>query len=111
MIKLYGIKYCSSVKKGIEFLEAKKLDFEFLDIKKLSEKELDFFLSKKPFEVLINTAGMSARKLNINKDFIAKSSKDELKNIVLTNPSLIKRPVICLDDTVLVGKEYEQYFS
>ncbi len=79
MIRLYGIKNCSSVKKAIDFLNSKELSFEFLDIKKINEDELDFFLSKKSFDLLINTKGTSARKANINQDFIAKSSEDDLK--------------------------------
>ncbi len=109
MIKLYGIKNCSSVKKGIDFLNSKGISFDFLDIKKISEEELDFFLSKKSFDALINTSGMSAKNLKINKEFISNSSIDELKHIVLQNPSLIKRPVICIDNVVLVGKEYENF--
>ena len=109
MIKLYGIKNCSSVKKGIDFLNSKGISFDFLDIKKISEEELDFFLSKKSFDALINTSGMSAKNLKINKEFISNSSIDELKHIVLQNPSLIKSPVICIDNVVLVGKEYENF--
>ena len=109
MIRLYGIKNCSSVKKAIDFLNSKELSFEFLDIKKINEDELDFFLSKKSFDLLINTKGTSARKANINQDFIAKSSEDDLKKLILQNPSLIKRPVICIDNTVLIGKEYENF--
>ena len=109
MIRLYGIKNCSSVKKAIDFLNSKELSFEFLDIKKINEDELDFFLSKKSFDLLINTKGTSARKANITQDFIAKSSEDDLKKLILQNPSLIKRPVICVDDTVLIGKEYENF--
>ena len=37
MIKIYGIKNCSSVKKGLDFLENKGFEYEFLDIKKLDD--------------------------------------------------------------------------
>lgn len=107
MIKIYGIKNCSSVKKGLDFLDNKGLEFEFLDIKKIDETTLNSWLEKKGFDILINLAGMTAKKLALNKEKLAKLSDNELKNMILDNPSLIKRPVIEYKGAVYVGKEYE----
>lgn len=67
-MKLYGIKNCGSVKKAMEFLKVKGVEFEFLDIKKIDEDILSSWLEKREIEDLPNFSGMSARKLNLNKE-------------------------------------------
>jgi len=108
-LKLYGIKNCSSVKKAIEALKSKNMSFEFYDIKKIDVVILDSWLDKRTFQDLINTAGLSARKLNLTKDKILNFNKEELKNMILSNPSLIKRPLIEYKGKIYIGKEYEKF--
>lgn len=88
-------------------LEDKNLSFEFMDIKKLDETTLNSWLKQKNFEELINTAGLTAKKLGINKEKIKNQNPTELKICILENPSLIKRPVIEKDKKIYIGKEYE----
>ncbi|XMD73087.1 arsenate reductase (ArsC) family protein [Campylobacter lari] len=109
MLKFYGIKNCNSVKKAIDYLNSKQIEFEFLDIKKLDEQTLDFWLSKRSVLELVNTAGMSARKLGLNKDKLQNLNQDEIKTMILQNPTLIKRPLIIKDDEVFIAKEYESF--
>ncbi|WP_257935450.1 ArsC/Spx/MgsR family protein [Campylobacter lari] len=108
-MKFYGIKNCNSVKKAIDYLNFKQIEFEFLDIKKLDEQTLDFWLSKRNVLELVNTAGMSARKLGLNKDKLQNLNQDEIKTMILQNPTLIKRPLIIKDDEVFIAKEYEGF--
>ncbi|WP_257928494.1 ArsC/Spx/MgsR family protein [Campylobacter lari] len=108
-MKFYGIKNCNSVKKAIDYLNFKQIEFEFLDIKKLDEQTLDFCLSKRSVLELVNTAGMSARKLGLNKDKLQNLNQDEIKTMILQNPTLIKRPLIIKDDEVFIAKEYEGF--
>lgn len=107
MLNFYGIKNCNSVKKSQEFLENKKIKFEFLDIKKLDEKTFDFWISQRDITDFVNTAGTTAKKIGLNKEKLAHLSKDELKKIILDNPSCIKRPVIESQGKIYIGKEYE----
>ncbi|ECW8953946.1 ArsC family transcriptional regulator [Campylobacter lari] len=109
MLKFYGIKNCNSVKKAIDYLNSKQIEFEFLDIKKLDEQTLDFWLSKRSVLELVNTAGMSARKLGLNKEKLQNLNQDETKAMILQNPTLIKRPLIIKDDEVFIAKEYESF--
>lgn len=106
-MKIYGIKNCNAVKKGCEFVENLGFEYEFLDIKKLDETTLQTWLEQKSFENLINTAGLSAKKLGLNKEKILHLSQNELKKLVLQSPTLIKRPVIDYKGQIFVGKEYE----
>lgn len=106
-MKIYGIKSCNAVKKGCEFVENLGFEYEFLDIKKLDEATLQTWLQQKSFESLINTAGLSAKKLGLNKEKVLNLSQDELKKLVLQSPTLIKRPVIDYKGQIFIGKEYE----
>ncbi|EAI7262441.1 Spx/MgsR family RNA polymerase-binding regulatory protein [Campylobacter lari] len=109
MLKFYGIKNCNSVKKAMDYLNSKQIEFEFLDIKKLDEETLDFWLSKRSVLELVNTAGMSARKLGLNKEKFQNLNQDEIKAMILESPTLIKRPLIVKDDEVFIAKEYESF--
>lgn len=109
-MKLYGIKNCNSVKKAMQALSDRGFKFDFLDIKKIDEETLNFWLLQKDFKELINTAGITAKKLALNKTSLEKFEKDALKKLVLENPSCIKRPVIENNELVYVGKEYEALF-
>ncbi|WP_250323619.1 ArsC/Spx/MgsR family protein [Campylobacter lari] len=108
-MKFYGIKNCNSVKKAIDYLNSRQIEFEFLDIKKLDEQTLDFWLSKRSVLELVNTVGMSARKLGLNKDKLQNLNQDEIKTMILQNPTLIKRPLIVKNDEVFIAKEYESF--
>ncbi|MCV3336474.1 Spx/MgsR family RNA polymerase-binding regulatory protein [Campylobacter sp. RKI_CA19_01121] len=109
MLKFYGIKNCNSVKKAMDYLNSKQIEFEFLDIKKLDEETLYFWLSKRSVLELVNTAGMSARKLGLNKEKLQNLNQDEIKAMILESPTLIKRPLIVKDDEVFIAKEYESF--
>lgn len=91
-MKVYGIKNCNSVKKALDALNQKGIDFEFLDIKKLDESILNIWLKQKSFQELINTTGTTAKKFGLNKEKLANLNKNELKSLILDNPSCIKRP-------------------
>lgn len=106
-MKLYGIKNCNSVKKAMLTLE--NFNFEFLDIKKIDKKILNSWLEQKSFEELVNTAGTTAKKLGLNKEKITSLESNKLKELILENPSCIKRPVIEKDGKIYIGKEYEVF--
>ncbi|MCV3394960.1 ArsC family transcriptional regulator [Campylobacter lari] len=108
-MKFYGIKNCNSVKKAMDYLNSKQIEFEFLDIKKLDEKTLDFWLSKRSVLELVNTAGMSARKIGLSKEKLQNLNQGEIKVMILQSPTLIKRPLIVKDDEVFIAKEYENF--
>ncbi|OCX42228.1 ArsC family transcriptional regulator [Campylobacter ornithocola] len=109
MLKFYGIKNCNSVKKAMDYLNSKQIKFEFFDIKKLDEITLNFWLSKRSILELVNTAGMSARKIGLSKEKLQSLSQDEIKAIILQSPTLIKRPLIVKDDEIFIAKEYEDF--
>ena len=111
-MKLYGIKNCNAVKKGCEFVENLGLKYEICDIKKLDKNTLNAWLAQKSFNELINTAGLSAKKIKLTKEKVLnlsqnESGQSELKTLILQSPTLIKRPVVEHKGQIYVGKEYE----
>lgn len=106
-MKVYGIKNCSSVKKGLDFLDAHGLKYEFLDIKKLDESTLNAWLKCRTMSEFLNLAGLTAKKIGLNKEKLASLSSESLKKLVLESPTLIKRPVIEENSQIYIGKEYE----
>ena len=109
MTTLYGIPNCDSIKKARKYLKDNNIDYTFHDYKKLGvpEKELKVWVKKLGWEVLLNKRGTTWRKL----DNAIKESIDETHaiKIMLENPSIIKRPVLVNQKTLLVGFNADDY--
>lgn len=109
MIKLYGIPNCDTIKKARKWLKDNGLDYEFYDYKKhgVPEKELKTWVKQVGWETLLNKRGTTWRKLDDN----TKNSVNEKSaiQIMLDNPSIIKRPVLSKGKTLLVGFSSDDY--
>jgi len=102
-VTVYGIKNCDTMKKARAWLEGHGIDYAFHDYKTAgaSPDLLKGWADKVGWEVLLNKAGMTFRKL----DDAAKADLDEAKAIALMSaqPSMIKRPVVEYPGGLLVG--------
>jgi len=114
MTTLYGIKNCDTMKKAMQWLNDHRIEYQLHDYKKvgLSEQQLKGWVKQAGWESLVNTRGTTWRKLPESE----RGNLDEAKAIalMLTNLSLIKRPVLEHDNTLHIGfsaAEYEQIFS
>lgn len=100
---VYGIKNCDTVKKAINWLKANNKAFEFHDYKKegITAEKLQNWCSQVGWENLLNRRGTTWRKLD---EEIRNAVTDETQavNVMLTNTSIIKRPVIEKEGKVLV---------
>ncbi len=100
---VYGIKNCDTVKKAINWLKANNKAFEFHDYKKegITAEKLQNWCSQVGWENLLNRRGTTWRKLD---EEIRNAVIDETQavNVMLTNTSIIKRPVIEKEGKVLV---------
>lgn len=97
-ITLFGIPNCDTVKKARTWLEQEAIPFTFHNFKKdgLKQAQVEVWLQKIDLERLINRKGTSWRALTEAQ----KLQADERENaiaLVLANPSLIKRPVLQID--------------
>lgn len=109
MITLYGIPNCDTIKKARKWLSDNGKDYNFHDYKKqgVPEKELRSWVKQLGWETLLNKRGTTWRKL----DEATKASVDEASaiQIMLDNPSIIKRPVLSSAKTLLVGFSADEY--
>jgi len=109
MITLYGIPNCDTIKKARKWLKDNDVDYEFHDYKKLGvpEKALKNWVKQVGWETLLNKRGTTWRKLDDN----TKNSVDEKSaiQIMLANPSIIKRPVLIDNKNILVGFKTDEY--
>lgn len=109
-MKLYGIPNCDTVKKARAWLAAHQLTHEFHDFKKLGVTAiwLQQVAAQTGWQALLNQRGTTWRKLD---DMSKGTANDEASAIalMLTHPSLIKRPVLEFMGRYHLGFSEQQY--
>jgi arsenate reductase len=97
-ITLFGIPNCDTVKKARTWLEQESIPFTFHNFKKdgLKQAQVEVWLQKIDLESLINRKGTSWRALTEAQKLQA-DEREKAIALVLANPSLIKRPVLQID--------------
>lgn len=97
---------CSTCKKAKNFLDKNKLQYIDRDIKlnKPTKEELRKWISisNLPVEKFFNTSGIKYRELNL-KDTLKDVDFETKLDILSSDGMLIKRPILVLDNKVLVG--------
>ena len=108
-ITMYGIKNCDTIKKARTWLEARGLGYDFHDYKAsgIDRARLQGWVDRLGWEVLLNRAGTTFRKLP-DAD---RADIDAAKAIGLmeAQPSMIKRPVLDVEGQLLVGFKPDDY--
>jgi arsenate reductase len=113
-ITLYGIKNCDTMKKARAWLDARGVQYAFHDYKTngIEKPRLARWCDEVGWETLLNRAGTTFRKLpDASKAELDRSAALEL---MLAQPSLIKRPVLEVGGRVIVGfapSVYEPLFG
>ncbi|NNG22108.1 ArsC family reductase [Telluria aromaticivorans] len=109
-ITLHGIPNCDTVKKARTWLADNGHDFSFHDFKKqgLSRELVAGWLEELDWETLVNRKGTTWRNLpGERKSHI--TDKASALELMLENPSVIKRPVLAGAGPVSVGFSADQY--
>ena len=108
-ITICGIKNCDTMKKARAWLDKRGVDYVFHDYKTagVERAQLEEWAKKVGWETLLNRAGTTFRKLP-DKD---KENITEAKAValMLTQPSVIKRPVLDLGRKRVVGFSPDLY--
>lgn len=113
-VTLYGIPNCDTVKKARAWLDSQGVAYTFHDFKKqgLDKNLAQAWLKDIGPETLINRKGTTWRKLDEATQAKAASPAGALE-VMLANPSVIKRPVLDRDGALSVGftpETYAKYF-
>ncbi|MFN3667776.1 MAG: ArsC family reductase [Brevundimonas sp.] len=106
---LYGIPNCDTVKKARVWLTEHGVAFDFHDYKKagIDRPRLETWVAEHGWETVLNRAGTTFRALPESD----KTGLDAAKavDLMLAQPSMIKRPVLDLGGRTLVGFKPERY--
>jgi arsenate reductase (glutaredoxin) len=108
-ITIYGIKNCDTMKKARTWLDSHGVEYEFHDYKTsgIEAAALARWSKQVGWETLLNRSGTTFRKL-------AEAQKTDLTErkaleLMLAQPSMIKRPVLEMGTRILVGFKPETY--
>lgn len=108
-LRLFGIKACDTMKKARTWLDEKNLNYDFHDYKAvgIDLEHLTQWCDEHGWQVVLNRAGTTFRKLDDGQ----KADLDQAKAIelMLVQPSMIKRPVLDLGDRTLIGFKPDLY--
>ncbi|MEP9317511.1 ArsC family reductase [Pseudomonas sp. LABIM340] len=106
---LYGIKACDTMKKARVWLEEHGIDYAFHDYKSsgIDREHLRQWCTEHGWETVLNRAGTTFRKLDDAQK--ADLDQDKAIELMVAQPSMIKRPVLDLGDRTLVGFKPDAY--
>jgi len=110
MLKIYGIKNCDSVRKAIKYLKSQEIAYEFIDFreKHVDAETITSWLKGTDIGTLFNTRGTTYRTLKLKE--LDLNDKD--KELWLSKENmLIKRPVITVDNKIIVGYNETHYLE
>jgi arsenate reductase len=102
MLTVYGIKQCDTCRKSLKWLAGQGIDHQFHDFRSdgLSAGLLKNWLDSSFADKLVNRRSTTWRQLNDEQRLF---EGDELLELLLEHPTLIKRPVFVADEIVAVG--------
>ncbi|AEG01691.1 ArsC family reductase [Methylomonas methanica] len=107
-IIVYGIKNCDSIKKTKTWLDSRSLHYQFHDyrIDGLDPALLQQFADKLGIETILNQRSTSWRQLDDaqKRDL----TPEKALELMLTNPTLVKRPIIAIGERLFAGFKPEQ---
>lgn len=108
-VTIHGIKNCDTMKKAFAWLDAHAVAYDFHDYKKVppTKAQLTAWCRAAGWEKVLNRAGPTFRKLpDAAKENLTQANAIEL---MLSNPSMIKRPILEAGDTLEIGFKPELY--
>lgn len=112
MITLIEYPKCSTCKKARDFLTKHEIEYQSCNIvtNTPTEKEMKQYIEKSqlPMKRFFNTSGLVYRNLNLKEKLETMSEEEQLK-LLAGNGMLIKRPILVLENQVLVGFQEEKW--
>jgi Spx/MgsR family transcriptional regulator len=106
---IYGIKNCDTMKKARAWLDAHGVAYRFHDYKAegIDLAHLESWSERAGWETVLNRAGTTFRALPDAER--ADLTKAKAIALMLSQPSMIKRPVLEADGKLLIGFKPEIY--
>ncbi len=110
LIKIFGIPNCNTVKKARDWLTSNNIPYEFVDFKKQipTEPQVQGWLARVELDQLINRKGTTWRSLSEDQQKLAQTQAGAIA-LMLSKPSVIKRPVLQSEDQIMLGFDETKY--
>ena len=103
MTTLYGISNCDTCRKAKKWFNENRITFDFFDFRKneLAQAKIERWIDRIGLDKLINRRGTTWRNLSheLRDQIYGPGNVDVLNQC----PTLMKRPIIEIDDHFLVG--------
>lgn len=103
---------CTTCKKAQAWLDAHQVPYTYRDIKEenpsLDELKTWYAKSGLPLKKFFNTSGQLYRAMGLAKKLPELSEAEQL-DLLASDGLLVKRPLVVLEDTVLVGFQEAQW--
>ena len=114
MILFLWYPKCSTCQKAYKTLKENNVEIKTQDIKTNPPtiEELRKYWKQSGLELkkFFNTSGLIYKELNL-KEKLAKMSEEEQLKLLSENGMLIKRPILIMDDEVIVGYNQVKYLN
>lgn len=109
-LTIFGIKSCDTMKKAFQWLDGKKIAYIFHDFKKgnLTKEEIEIWMKDISIEEIINKKGTTWRKCT-DEEKASISDRNKTIELILKNPSIVKRPLVQMGKKHIVGFNPEQW--
>ena len=106
---IYGISNCDTVKKAKNWLDKHNIDYQFHDFRKqgLDKKIIDGWLKTVAWDKILNKRSTSWR--NLDPSIQQTINESNVVDLLIDNPTLIKRPVMDVNDTITIGFNSDTY--
>lgn len=104
MTVVYGIPNCDKCRKARKWFDRKGHKYRFHDLRVdgIDSAMADNWLSRHDADALLNRRSTTWRSLN-DKQRSSATSKPGFTNLLLENPTLLKRPLVDTGDQLIVG--------
>ena len=108
-VTIYGIKACDTMKKARTWLDEHGVAYAFHDYKVsgAARADVERWVEALGWETVLNRAGTTFRKLP-DSDKAGIDAKKAVE-LMLAQPSMIKRPMLDVDGKLLAGFKPDQY--
>ncbi len=108
-VVMYGIPNCDTIKKAKRWLQDNNVDFEFYDYKKqpVTAELIESFFSQLDWTQVVNKRGTTYRKLD--EETKQNLTQESAVALLIEHPSMIKRPILALDEQLNLGFKADQY--
>ncbi|MEJ7932952.1 ArsC family reductase [Sphingobium sp. AN558] len=109
MITMYGIKNCDSIKKARNWLDNERVSYNFHDYKVsgVDKAKLEDWVMEHGWETILNRSGTTFKALDSGDR--AHIDADKAILLMITNPSMIKRPILDTGRETIIGFKATTY--